>query len=133
MIKDEAGPPQTAGLLGSLQRMADHLVELMQVRLSLLGSELEAEKLRLLGALLGALLALLFVALAVGLLSLAVILLCPDPWRWLAALLLAVGYLGAAYALWRRARAQMSAPGGMFAASVAELGRDRDALRSPAP
>lgn len=130
MDKEEtaaAGAP-APGLLGALQRLTDHGLELLQVRLALLGSELEAEKLRLVSALLGALLALLFAALALGLLSLAVVLLCPDGWRWLAALGLGFLYVALAWALWRRAQARLSAPGGLFATSVAELARDRDAL-----
>jgi uncharacterized membrane protein YqjE len=125
MDKETTAAP---GLLGALQRLADHGLELLQLRLSLLGSELEAEKLRLFGALLGALLALLFAALALGLLSVAVVLLSPDGWRWLAALGLGLLYLGLAWLLWRRAQARLSAPGGLFAASLAELARDRDAL-----
>jgi uncharacterized membrane protein YqjE len=130
--QDEGGPAPAAGaggLMAALQRLGDHGLELLQVRLALLGTELEAEKLRLLTALLRALLALVLVALALGLLSVAMVLLCPDPWRWLAALLLGVVYVGAAYGLWQKAREQMSSPGGLFAASVSELARDRDALR----
>ena len=127
--KNEADAAPTGGLIGALQRLGEHGLELLQVRLSLLGTELEAEKLRLLTALLRALLALVLVALALGLLSVALVLLCPDPWRWLAALLLGLVYVGGAYGLWQKAREQMSTPGGLFAASVAELARDRDALR----
>lgn len=130
MSKDEPGAP-SGGLLEALRRLLDHGLELAQLRLELLGTELEAEKLRLVGALLGALLALLFGGLALALLSLAVVLLSPDGWRWLAALLLGGSYLGLAAWLWQRARARLSAPGGLFAGSVAELARDRDELGAP--
>ncbi|QPF75613.1 hypothetical protein G8A07_23645 [Roseateles sp. DAIF2] len=129
MSKDEAGSAASPnGLLDALRRLLDHGLELAQLRLSLLGTELEAEKLRLVGALLGALLALLFGGMALALLSLAVVLLSPDGWRWLAALLLGGAYLGLAWWLLQRARARLSAPGGLFATSVAELARDRDEL-----
>ena len=129
MSQNEPGAkPAPAGLLEALRRLVDHGLELLQLRLSLLGTELEAEKLRLFGALLGALMALLFGGMALGLLSLAVVLLCHDAWRWLAALLLGVLYLGLAWGLWNRAQARLSAPGGLFAASLAELKRDRQEL-----
>jgi uncharacterized membrane protein YqjE len=116
------------GLGASLRRLLDHALELFQLRLALLGTELEAEKLRLFGALLGALLALLFGGMALALFSLAIVLLSPDAWRWLAALLLGLAYLGLGAWLWQRARARLAAPGGLFAGSVAELARDRDEL-----
>ncbi|WP_348691478.1 phage holin family protein [Acidovorax soli] len=129
MGKQEPGVGNApTGLMDALRRLLDHVLELLQLRLSLLGTELEAEKLRLFGALLGALLALLFGGMALGLLSLAIVLLSPDAWRWLAALLLGALYLGLAWWLWTRARERLAAPSGLFAASLAELGRDREEL-----
>jgi hypothetical protein len=46
----------------------------------------------------------------------------------LAALLLACGFGLGAWLLWRRVQADMSAPGGLFATSLAEFQRDRDAM-----
>lgn len=120
--------PPTAGLLAALQRLGRDGLELLQVRLSLLGTELEAEKLRLTQALLGLLLVMLLSGVALLLLSVFLILLCPAEWRWLAALLLMLAHGLGAWALWRRVQKNLSAPGGMFAASLAELQRDRETL-----
>lgn len=125
MSEQESAP---AGLLAALQRLGTHGLELLQLRLSLLGSELEAEKLRLTQALLGMLLVLLMLGVCLLMISVTVLLLCPEAWRWLAALLLACAFGLGAWALWRKVQADMSAPGGLFAASLAELQRDRDAL-----
>lgn len=127
-MNEDEGKGGGSGVGASLRRLLDHALELFQVRLALLGTELEAEKLRLFEALLGSLLALLFGGMALALLSLAVVLLCPDAWRWLAALGLGLVYLGLGAWLWQRARARLAAPGGLFAGSVAELARDRDGL-----
>lgn len=123
--------PQPARLLAALQRLGRDGLELLQVRLSLLGTELEAEKLRLTQALMGMLLVMLLIGLTLVLASVLLILLCPAEWRWLAALLLMLAHGVGAWVLWRRVKAEMSAPGGLFAASLAELQRDRETLEDP--
>lgn len=127
-------PPQgeaqssPTGLLGSVQRVGAQLLELAQLRVELLSTELEAEKLRLLSALSQGLIALLLGIAGISMLSLALLLLTPDAWRWLSAGLLALLYLGLGVWFWQRARAQLSQPGGAFAGTAAELARDRSAL-----
>lgn len=128
MSQGEAGASSGAGLVAALQRMGGHVLELLQVRLELLGTEIEAQKLRLLAGLLTLLLALLFAAAALALLSVAVLLLAPAEWRWAAALLLGLGHAFVAYGLWRRALGKINSPGGPFALTTAELARDRDAM-----
>lgn len=120
--------PQPAGLLAALQRLGRDGLELLQVRLSLLGTELEAEKLRLTQALMGMLTVMLLIGVTLVLFSVLVILLCPEDWRWVAALVLMLAHGLGAWALWSRVKVEMSAPGGMFAASLAELQRDRETL-----
>lgn len=113
------------GLAASLGRW----LELLQLRLTLLGSELEAEKLRLFAGLTGLLLCLVLGGIGLGLLSLALLWLAPEAWRGVFALVLALLYLGAAWCSWRWALRRLSAPSGLFAQSVDELVRDRAALR----
>lgn len=127
---EQNGPqePPAAGLLPSLRRMLAHGIEMLQIRAEQVSLELEAEKLRLFSALAQSLLALLLAAAALGMLSLCLLLATPEAWRWLSALALGLLYLGLACLCWRRARRQLSQPGGAFAGSVAELGRDRSAL-----
>lgn len=130
MPNEESRGATGAGLVAALQRMGGHVLELLQVRLELIGSEVEAQKLRLFAGLMTMLLALLFAAAGLALLSVGLLLLAPAEWRWAAALGLALAHGIAAYLVWRRALERISSPGGPFALSVAELERDRDALGS---
>lgn len=124
---EQEGAP-AAGLLFSLRRFFGHGLELVQIRVEQISLEFEAEKLRLFSALVQSLLALLLAAAALGMLSLCLLLMTPERWRWLTALVLGLLYLVLAWVCWRRARRQLSQPGGAFAGSVAEMSRDRNAL-----
>ncbi|ALT78399.1 phage holin family protein [Paucibacter sp. KCTC 42545] len=125
---DAADPAESGGLFGSVRRLFLHALEMLEIRVDMFSVELEAEKLRLFSALVQALMALLLAVAALGLFSAAVLLLSPEPWRWLAALLLGAGYALLAWWCWQRASANISQKGGAFAGSVAELARDREAL-----
>ncbi len=124
--EQEAAP--AAGLMVSLRRFLGHGLELVQIRVEQISLEFEAEKLRLFSALIQSLLALLLAAAALGMLSLCLLLMTPETWRWVTALVLGLLYLALACICWRRAGRQLSQPGGAFAGTVAELGRDRSAL-----
>jgi len=113
------------GLLASLKQLLKTVLETAQVRLELLGSELETEKSRVFDVLVMALLALVFLALGLVLLCAAVILLFPDGWRLAAAAGLAILFLAGGVALVFLARRRLRNPLGMFHASVQELARDR--------
>ncbi|MCV2360473.1 phage holin family protein [Paucibacter sp. TC2R-5] len=126
--RGEQEPAPAAGLLASLRRLFGHGLELVQIRVEQISLEFEAEKLRLFSALIQSLLALLLAAAALGMLSLCLLLMTPETWRWLTALVLGLLYLALAWVCWRRAGRQLSQPGGAFAGTVAELGRDRNAL-----
>lgn len=123
-------PPAAAGagLLGSLQRLAGTVLELGQVRLELLGTELEEQKLRVGAALLWAAAGIALFAVGLGVLAAAMLAFFWDSARDLAFAALLVSYGGAgALALWR-ARCTLRTPAGAFAASADELARDRAAL-----
>jgi uncharacterized membrane protein YqjE len=129
--QDSASPSEGGlGLAGRAQRLLGHGLELLQTRLELLSTELEAEKLRLFAALAQGFLALLLAAAALGMLSLCLLLLTPESWRWLTALALCLLFGVSALVLWRGACQQLRQPGGLFASSAAELARDRSALES---
>lgn len=120
-----------AGLLDSLRRLAATGLEIVAVRIELLGTELEQEKDRVYGALVRAAIGLVFVALALVLFVGFVLMLFEERYR-LAALgvtLLAFAAIGAA--LLRSGRRMLRARGGPFAASLGELQRDRDGLGPP--
>lgn len=119
------------GLLAALRRISATLVEIVQVRLALIGNELEQEKLRLLESAMGALLALMLLGAGVVCLSLLIVMLAGETYRLWALAALTLIYLGAGVWLWRRSCARLKQTGGPFAASLAELARDRDSLQPP--
>ena len=120
-----------AGLLDALRRLAVNGLEIVAVRVELLGTELEQEKDRLYDALVRAAIGLVFVALALVLFIGFVLMLFEERYR-LAALgvmLLAFAAIGAA--LLHSARRRLRARGGPFAATLGELRRDLDGLGPP--
>lgn len=126
--------PAGSGLFGSLRRLVDTAVEILQVRLQLLGSELEQEKLRLVEALVQAAIGLVMVALSLVLALGFVVLLFWEGYRLPAIGVLTLLFGGGGVWLLRRALAKARGPeGGPFALSLAELRRDREGLRGTPP
>ncbi len=123
--------PRTApggGLLVSLRRLLATALELAQVRLELIGAELEEQKLRILAGLVWAALGVLLVGLGLVLFIGCVVLLFWDGYRLQAMAVLTVVFLcGGGLAL-RQASARLQSKGGAFAASAAELAQDRERL-----
>jgi uncharacterized membrane protein YqjE len=128
-------PETPHGLFASLRKLTATLVEILQVRLALLSSEIEQEKLRLFDGLLWAGLALALLGLGAVLLCAFVVVLFWDSYRLLALGGLAAIFLSSGAWLMLAARARLKCPGGLFNTSVEELGRDLSALaerdRSP--
>ena len=127
-------PPATpgGGLLVSLRRLLATALELAQLRLELIGAEIEEQKLRILAALVWAALGVLLVGLGLVLLIGCVVLLFWDGFRLQAMAVLTFGFLlGGGLAL-RQASARLQSKAGAFAASVAELVQDRDRV-APTP
>lgn len=124
-------PDTDGGLFAALRRLLTSGVELLRVRLALLGTDIEQEKLRLFDAVLWAGLALLLLGMGLLLLCALVVVLLWEQQRLPALAALAALCLGGGAWLLRRARARLRAPGGLFAASVAELARDRAGLSEP--
>jgi uncharacterized membrane protein YqjE len=117
----------SAGLLASLRRLGATTLELARLRLELLGTEIERQKLSVLSALLWAALGSVCVALGLVLTSAVIVVLFWDSYR----LQAIVGLPD----LLRRRRADGAlcdrpdqTPSGAFAASREELARDRAAL-----
>ncbi|MBO9685865.1 MAG: phage holin family protein [Mitsuaria chitosanitabida] len=114
-------------LADRLRRMAERALELARVRLELLGVELQSELLRLFGALTALLLALLMGVAALVMLIFAGLLWVPAEWRAPVGAGLGAAFAIAAVLCWQWAKRQLST-GRPFAASVAELARDRRAV-----
>jgi uncharacterized membrane protein YqjE len=108
-----------------LRRLLSTLLETAQVRLELLGTELEQEKRRLLDAWVMSVLAIVCLALGLVLLCATVILLVGESYRLAAAGALTLLLLGVGVGLLGLARRRLHNPQGMFHASAQELARDR--------
>jgi uncharacterized membrane protein YqjE len=119
-----SGLPGT-GFLASLRQLLATLLETVQVRLELLGTELEQEKRRVFSALVLAAMALVGLTLGLVMLSIVVLLIFWDSYRVWAACALALLFGGGGAYLLVRAKQRLSAPSGLFAHSLAELQRDR--------
>lgn len=120
------------GLFASLRRLLGTLLEIAQVRLELLGTDLELEKQRLFDALLLGLLALLMAGVGLVLLCGFIILLFWDGYRLAAVGVMMLLVLLTAAWLVRAARRRLQTPNGIFEASLAELQRDRAGLQPAA-
>ena len=116
------------GLFASLRRLLHSSAELAEVRLALLATELQQEKLRLLESLAWLAAALLAFGVGLVLLSGFVVMLVGEPYRLAALGIVVLLYFGFAWAAIRIARARVHAGGAPFEASLAELRRDRAAL-----
>jgi uncharacterized membrane protein YqjE len=126
--------PPGAGLFDSLRRLVDTAVEILQVRLQLLGTELEQEKLRLVDALVQAAIGLVMLALSLVLALGFVVLLFWEGYRLPAIGVLTLLFAGGGFWMLRRALEKARGPeGGPFALSLAELRRDRAGLEREPP
>jgi uncharacterized membrane protein YqjE len=121
------------GLWLSLRRLIDTLLEVGQVRLTLLTVEFEREKLRIFDALLWAGISLLLLGIGLVLAAAALVMALPPRWQLPALAVLALGCLAGAAWLALQARRRLSGPGGPLPATMAELAADRAAVRPPAP
>jgi uncharacterized membrane protein YqjE len=121
---------QSEGLLQSLRTLLATLIALARTRLELLSTELEDEKLRILQLLVWACAAAFFVALGVVMLTVFVLIVFWDVNRVLTAFALAAGYLALGVAFGIRVRNLAREKSRLFAASLAELAKDRERLTS---
>lgn len=124
-------PVQKSGLLASLRQLLSTVLEMAQVRLALLGTELELEKQRLFDALLWAALGLLLFALALLALGGLVVIGLWDSYRLSGLAVVALFFFAAGALVLRHARQSVHNAHGLFAASLAELERDHSALKAP--
>jgi uncharacterized membrane protein YqjE len=122
---------QRNGLFTSLSRFLDTAIEMSQVRLDLLGTEVEFEKRRVFDGLLWGAFAML--ALDVGLVLLCgfITLMFWEGYRLAAVGVMAALFVAMGLLLMREARQRIRSPAGMFKVSVAELERDRGGLQAP--
>lgn len=122
-------PVNSSGLMGSLKRLTSSLLAILATRLELLANELQEERLRLTQLLLLGVFAAFCIGTGLIFLNAFIVVLFWDDHRLMALGSLTLVYLvaGAAVAMVLRARARAGAK--LFAASLAELQKDRHALR----
>ena len=125
-----SNPGPLGGLSGSLSRLLVTALELLKVRLALLGTEVELAAHRLFDGLLWGSLALMLLGVGIAMLSGLIVLLCWNSYRLVSVCSLATCYLLAGSVLLRKARAQLVSVSGMFHLSLAELQRDGASLSS---
>jgi uncharacterized membrane protein YqjE len=127
--RSEAAP---SGLLASLRRLLGTVFELAQVRLELIGTELEEQKIRILDALVWAAVGAMMLGVGLTLFAVTVVVMFGEGYRVHALVVLTLAFLVGGAFLLRLARTRLQTPGGAFAASAAELAQDRAALASRA-
>lgn len=122
-----------AGLFSSLKRLLATALEITQVRLEILRTDIELEKKRLFESLLWA--AVAFLSLAVGVLLLCgfVILLFWDGYRLAAIGVMAGLFIASSVVLFRGAKTRLHNPNGLFESSLSELAQDQRGLKSKPP
>jgi len=132
MAGDEAGSaaPRSGGVLHSLRRLASTLIELVHTRLDLLATEFEEERLRLQQMVVLAAVAAFCGAIGLVLLSMLIVVAFWDSHRVLALGLLTAAYFAAAAAAFIGYGRKAAAKPGLFSATLAELEKDRQWLKS---
>jgi uncharacterized membrane protein YqjE len=122
-------PASRAGLFESLRQLLSTALELAQVRLELLVTDLQLEKLRLVDVALRALLGLLLLGLGLLLLIGFLLMLLWDGYRLPALGVLTLLCIGGGLLLLQAAKRRLREGDELFAATRAEFERDRAALR----
>lgn len=120
----------SGGLFNSIRRLLGTTLDLLQVRLELLGTEVESAKRKLVGGLLWAGLGLLTLVIGLLLVCAFIMILFWEDYRLVSTGLLALFFLMVGSLCLYQSRRRLRSPGGIFAASLEELARDRAALHS---
>lgn len=124
-------PAASKGLLESLGTFAATLAAIAQTRLELLSTDLEEEREHLLSLLVWSLTALFCLGVAVTLATILLVVAFWDSYRLTVLGILAGAFLAAALGAWLWVRHRNRTRPRLFAASLAELRRDRAALPRP--
>jgi uncharacterized membrane protein YqjE len=129
-MTNEAGP--STRLFGRLQRLADLALSLLQTRLELLGNELQVEVLLAFDAVLRGAAGLLLLMFGLFFFMAFLVALAWDSYRLVALAGAALVFMGVGAGLLLAAQRRLQRAGHVFAASLAELRRDREQLDAAA-
>jgi len=127
----EETPEESKGLFDSLKGLAASLITIVHTRIDLLSVDLEEERERLLSVLVLMLVALFFLGVGVLLLAILVAIALWDSHRLLALGGLTGIFLAGGAAAFGIARHKLKTKPKLFAASLAELSKDRQQLGHP--
>jgi uncharacterized membrane protein YqjE len=117
------------GLFASLRKGAATALELVQVRLELLGTELELEKRKLFDGICLAAVAMIFLSVGLGSLCIFIVLLFWDGYRLAAMASVSALCLGLGMVLLQQSRTRLKSPSGIFNASTSELQKDQNSVQ----
>lgn len=126
-------PARGAGLFTSIQRLMATAIEMVHVRLELLGTEVELEKRRLFDGLLFGGVALLLLGMGLILLCGFIVLMFEQGYRLAAVGVMAVLFLGGGALTMHQARRRLRNPKSMFEVSLQELAKDHAGLSGHNP
>ncbi|MBC7605100.1 MAG: phage holin family protein [Ramlibacter sp.] len=121
-------PGASGGLLDSLRRMFGTVLEMGQVRLQILGNELEQEKMRLFDGVLIAAIGLMLFCVGVVLLCGLIVMLFAEGYRIAALSVMTVAFIGGGILAMRSGGNRLRGKSHMFHATLTELAQDREAL-----
>ncbi|MDD5329567.1 MAG: phage holin family protein [Sulfuricella sp.] len=124
------GARSPGGLFDSMKALACTLISIAHTRMELFSTELEEERMHLYSMLVWAVVALFFAGFGIVLATLFVVLVLWDTHRLLALGVPAFLFLLGAVLAWRVVLDKARAKPRLFAASLAELSRDREHLAS---
>ncbi|HSD97775.1 MAG TPA: phage holin family protein [Sulfuricaulis sp.] len=130
MSESETKAP-AGGLLASLQRLLATLLDIVQTRIAIVATEFEEERVRLRELVVFGFVALFFVNLGVVLFTLLVVMLFWESHRLYVMGGFALLYLGVGVAAGISLRHRLKSRPRLFAATLAELAKDRDQLTPP--
>ena len=122
---------ESTGLMSSLKRLMDTVLEICQTRIALLSNEIEEERVRVGQMLLLGSAALVCFGLAIILLLVFIVVLFWEQHVLVLGGLTAIFFI-AGFVLWNALQNALKEKSKLFSASLAELGHDRDHL-APAP
>lgn len=128
---DNAADGETSrGLFASLRSLIDRVLTSLQTRGELLSTELEEEVTRLVGVLVWSFTGVFAAIVGLSFMGVAILLAAPANWRVPVAILLAMAFLAVAVAGWFAIRRISRAKPRPFNASLGEIDRDLQKLRS---
>jgi len=121
---------KTGGIFSSLRQLSMTAIELLIVRLALIGNEIEFEKHRILGGLMTAILSLCLFSMGILFLCALLIFISEPDTRLTVIFWISILFLFSGTYFYFKSRKMMTSTGGIFNVSVSELKKDLVHLHS---